>query len=139
MKSLNRVQLLGHIGSDPEVKVLDSGTNVATFSIATTDYAGKNEDGTSKFVTDWHRVTAWNKLAEIIGTHCHKGDKLFIEGKLKHRSYDKDGVKVYVTDIVATDFSFAGGSSHGNSSQTEATATEHNPSPQGDDSDDLPY
>jgi single-strand DNA-binding protein len=99
----NRVQLIGHVGQDPEVKNLEGGKKLANISIATNEvYYKDNGDKVEK--TEWHRVTAWGKTAEIIEKYVTKGKELAIEGKLTTRSYDdKEGVKRYITEIVANE------------------------------------
>ncbi len=99
----NRVQLIGHVGQEPEVKNLEGGKKLANISIATNEvYYKDNGDKVEK--TEWHRVTAWGKTAEIIEKYVTKGKELAIEGKLATRSYDdKEGVKRYITEIVANE------------------------------------
>ena len=102
----NRVQLIGHVGQEPEIKNLENG-KLANLSIAT------NENYTNakgEKVEQWHRITAWGKTAEIIEKYVSKGKEVAIEGKLSHRSYeDKDGIKRYVTEIVANEILLLGG------------------------------
>ncbi|MFM9826158.1 single-stranded DNA-binding protein [Flavobacterium sp.] len=99
----NRVQLIGHVGQDPEIKNLDGGKKVANFTIATND-SYKNENGEKVEQTEWHKVVAWGKTAEIIEKYVTKGKEIAIEGKLTHRSYDdKNGEKRYITEVVAND------------------------------------
>ena len=99
----NRVQLIGRVGQDPEVKTVDGGKKLATVSIATNDVYYK-ENGDKVEQTEWHRVTAWGKTADIIEKYVVKGKEIGIEGKLTHRSYDdKNGEKRYVTEIVANE------------------------------------
>lgn len=99
--SLNKVQLIGNVGKDPEVRYLDSGVAVATFPLATTDRAYTLANGTQvPERTEWHNIVLWKKLAETAEKYVHKGDKLYIEGKIRTRSYDdQNGVKRYVTEI----------------------------------------
>jgi len=99
----NRVQLIGHVGQEPEIKTLDAGKKLANLSIATNEvYYKDNGDKVEK--TEWHRVTAWGKTAEIIEKYVTKGKEIGIEGKLTNRSYDdKDGIKRYITEIVANE------------------------------------
>ena len=99
----NLVQLIGHVGQDPEIKNLEAGKKLANISIATNEvYYRENGDKVEK--TEWHRVTAWGKVADIIEKYVAKGKEIAIEGKLTHRSYDdKDGNKRYVTEIVANE------------------------------------
>ncbi len=99
----NRVQLIGRVGQDPEVKNLDGGKKLATITIATNDVYYK-DNGDKVEQTEWHCVTAWRKTAEIIEKYVTKGKEIAIEGKLTHRTYeDKNGEKRYVTDIVANE------------------------------------
>ena len=99
--SLNKVQLIGNVGKDPEVRYLDSGVAVATFTLATTDRAYTLANGTQvPERTEWHNIVLWKSLAEIAEKYVHKGDKLYIEGKIRSRSYDdQNGVKRYIVEI----------------------------------------
>ena len=99
----NRVQLIGHVGQEPEIKNLEAGKKLANISIATNEVYYR-DNGEKVENTEWHRITAWGKVAEIIEKHVTKGKEIAIEGKLTHRSYDdKDGNKRYVTEIVANE------------------------------------
>lgn len=99
----NKVQLIGHVGQEPEIKTFDGGKKVANITIATNDHY-TNDKGEKVEQTEWHRVTAWGKLADIIEKYVDKGKEVAIEGKLSHRSYDdKDGNKRYITEVVAND------------------------------------
>ena len=99
----NRVQLIGNVGNDPEIKTLETGKKLAHLTIATNDYY-KNEKGERVQQTEWHRVTAWGKVAEIIEKYVVKGKEVAVEGKLTHRTYDdKNGEKRYVTEVVVND------------------------------------
>ena len=99
----NRVQLIGRVGQDPEVKTLEGGKKLANVSIATNDVYYK-ENGDKVEQTEWHRVTAWGKTADLIEKYVTKGKEIGIEGKLVHRSYeDKNGEKRYITEIVASE------------------------------------
>jgi single-strand DNA-binding protein len=103
----NRVQLIGHVGQEPEIKNLENG-KLANFSIATNENY-TNAKGEKVEQTEWHRITAWGKTAEIIEKYVSKGKEIAIEGRLSTRSYeDKDGIKRYVTDIVATEILLLG-------------------------------
>lgn len=99
--SLNRVCLLGNVGKDPDVRYLDSGVAVAQFSLATTERGYAKEDGTQvPDRTEWHDIVAWRGLAQTIEKYVKKGDKLYVEGKLRHRSYDdKEGVRRRTTEV----------------------------------------
>ena len=134
MAGLNKVMLIGHLGGDPESKTLDgSGDMVINFSIATSE-SWKNKQGEKVEDTQWHRIVAWRKLAEVIFKHCKKGDRIYIEGKLTHRSYDdKDGIKRYATEIVAREMVMLGNKKE----TTEANNTV--PTAEPDKKDDLPF
>ncbi|MDA8728669.1 single-stranded DNA-binding protein [Flavicella sp.] len=104
----NKVILIGHLGNDPEVKDLESGTKVANFSLATNDYY-KDPQGERVENTQWHYLVAWNKTAEILEKYVKKGQEVAIEGKLTNRSYDdKEGNKRYVTEVVVNELVLLG-------------------------------
>lgn len=102
--SVNKVILIGNLGKDPEVRRLENGAVVASFSLATSEtYTDKNT-GEKRENTDWHNIVAWRGLAEIIEKYVKKGTKIYVEGKLKNRSYqDKDGVTKYITEVLCED------------------------------------
>lgn len=138
-RSLNKVQLIGNLGKDPELKYTPSGVAVATFSIATSE-SWKDADGNQQEKTEWHNIVAWRKLAEICGEYLKKGKKVYLEGKLQTRNYEKDGVKRYVTEIVADQLIMldgGGGAARGGSSGSSASE----PAPMSDvpKDDDLPF
>jgi single-strand DNA-binding protein len=102
MKSLNKVQLIGNLGEDPELKYTGSGAAVSSFSVATSEKFKKND--VWKESKEWHRIVAWGRSAEIASEYLHKGSKVYIEGRLQTRAWDdKDGNKRYTTEIVARD------------------------------------
>ena len=104
----NRVQLIGRLGQNPEVKHLNNGSTLARFSVATTERY-KNKQGERVDDTQWHNVVVWGNLAEIAEQYLQKGKEVALEGKLVHRSYeDKDGNKRYVTEVVAHEFLMLG-------------------------------
>ncbi len=104
----NKVQLIGHVGQEPEIKTFDGGKKVANITIATNDFY-TNDKGEKVEQTEWHRVTAWGKLAEIVEKYVDKGKEIAVEGKLTHRSFDdKDGSKRYITEVVANDILLLG-------------------------------
>ena len=99
----NKVQLIGNLGAAPEVKTTENGKTMATISIATTDRY-KDSNGEKQENTQWHRVVAWGKTAEIAEKYLKKGSRIAIEGRLNNRSYDdKNGEKKYITEVVATE------------------------------------
>jgi single-strand DNA-binding protein len=102
MAGLNKVILIGNLGADPEVKYLSNGTTVANFRIATTENR-LNRSGERTTFTEWHRIVAFGKLAERCGEYLNKGKQVYIEGRLRTRSWeDKDGNRRWTTEIVAT-------------------------------------
>ena len=104
----NTVQLIGNVGNDPEIKNLDGGKKVANLTIATND-SYKNDKGEKVEQTEWHRVVAWGKTAEIIEKFVTKGIQIALEGKLTNRSYDdKNGEKRYITEVVVSEVHFFG-------------------------------
>ena len=102
MRGVNKAIIIGSVGKDPEVRATASGDCIVNLSVATSE-SWKDKQGNKQESTEWHRVSAFGKLAEIIRDYVVKGSKVYIEGKIKTRSYDKDGVKVYVTEIVANE------------------------------------
>ena len=104
----NKVQLIGHVGNDPEIKLFDGGKKLANLTLATNE-SYKNDKGEKVEETQWHKVVAWGKTAEIIEKYVTKGKEIAIEGKLTHRSYDdKNGEKRYVTEVVVTEVMLLG-------------------------------
>ncbi len=98
---INKAIIIGNLGSDPEIRYTQSGTQVATFNVATTD-RWRGQDGQMQESTEWHRIVAWQKLAEICGEYLHKGSKVYIEGKLQTRKWTaQDGSDRYTTEIIA--------------------------------------
>ncbi len=98
---INKAILIGNLGADPEVRYTQSGTQVATFNIATTE-RWKGQDGQMQESTEWHRIVAWARLAEICGEYLNKGSKVYIEGKIQTRKWqDQNGVEKYTTEINA--------------------------------------
>jgi len=113
-KSLNRVQLIGNLGKDPEVKYTPQGTPVAKLTIATNERY-KDKEGNWQDRTEWHNVVLWQRLAEIAGEYLKKGGKVYIEGRLQTRSWDdkQTGQKKYMTEVVASDLILLGGRGEG--------------------------
>lgn len=98
---LNKVTLIGHIGADPEIRYTQEGNPVATFNIATTE-RWTDKSGQKQESTEWHRIVAWRRLADICGEYLHKGYKVYIEGKIQTRKWqDQNGNDRYTTEIVA--------------------------------------
>lgn len=98
---MNNVYLIGRLGKDPECKALQTGNHVCNFSLATSEkYTDK--EGVEKEKTDWHTIVVWGKLAQTVSKALKKGDEACVIGKVATRNYEKDGKKVYVTEIVAS-------------------------------------
>ena len=105
----NKVQLIGHLGGKPEVKEMESGKKLATFNIATSE-SYRNTNGEKVTETQWHRLVAWGKLAEIAEKYLDKGKEIAIEGRLVNRNYTgKDGNKKYITEVQVSELLMLGG------------------------------
>lgn len=119
---INRVTLIGNVGKDPEIRTAGDN-NVANFSLATSE-TYKDKSGNKQTNTEWHNITIWGKLADVVEKYVKKGDRLFLEGKISYRSYDdKDGVKRYVTDIVCNSMTMLGGKPEEKTEYEKPTAT----------------
>lgn len=148
MSGVNKVILVGRLGKDPEVRNLENGVSVANFTMATSESYKDRTTGEKKEVTEWHNIVLWRGLAEVSQKYLHKGDLVYIEGKLRTRSWEKEGVTRYTTEIVADNMTMLGsrsGGGSGSSSQEygsrspERTATEPSYGSPGDSTDDLPF
>lgn len=137
MAGVNKVILIGNLGRDPEVRTLESGAKVANFSLATTE-SYRNREGERVEHTEWHNLVLWRGLAEIAEKYLSKGNSIYVEGRIRARSYeDKDKVKKYITEIQVDNLNMLGGRRDNNApaaenGQAEANATEAA-------SDDLPF
>ena len=105
---INKVILIGNVGADPEVRALDNGVKCARIRIATTEKVYNKEKNESRDITEWHNVTLWRGLAEVVDRYVHKGTQLYIEGKLRTREYEKNGVKCFGTEIIADELKLLG-------------------------------
>ena len=109
-RGINKVILVGHLGQDPEVRYMPSGSAVTNFSVATTDSWTDKQSGQKQERTEWHRVSMFNKLAEIAGEYLKKGSQVYIEGRLQTRKWqDQNGQERYTTEIIANDMQMLGG------------------------------
>jgi single-strand DNA-binding protein len=136
MAGVNKVILVGNLGADPEVRYTAGGTAVCKFSLATSrKFTGK--DGQKQEKTEWHRIVAWSKLAEICGQYLSKGKQVVIEGRIEYGSYEKDGVKHYTTDIVAENMTMLG--SPGQSNRGQEPEPPFGPPEGGMPEDDIPF
>jgi single-strand DNA-binding protein len=115
---INKAILIGNLGADPEIRYTQSGTQVATFNLATTE-RWKGQDGQMQESTEWHKIVAWAKLAEICGEYLNKGSRVYIEGRIQTRKWqDQNGNDRYTTEIVAKEMKMLsprGGESSGGS------------------------
>ena len=134
MSSLNKAMILGRVGRDPELKQTKSDTALTTFSVATTE-SYKDRQGNKKEQTEWHKIVVWGRTAEIVHQYLHKGDLVFVEGKIQTDSYEKDGEKRYQTQIIARDVKFLTPKNRGGDQQ--ASAPGGNAPHRGDDS--IPF
>ena len=113
---INKVILVGNLGKDPQLNITTKGVDVCNFSVATSESWKDKTTGEKKERTEWHRIVAWDKLGQNCAKHLSKGRQVYIEGKIQSRAYDdKDGVKRYVTEIIANDVQFLGKKSNSDS------------------------
>jgi single-strand DNA-binding protein len=108
MATLNKVQLIGNLGRDPEVRYTPNGTAVANVSLATTSTWKAKDSGERQEETEWHRVVFFGRLAEVVGEYMKKGSPMYVEGRLRTRKWDKDGQDHYSTEIVAEEMQMLG-------------------------------
>jgi len=107
-RGLNKVMLIGHVGKDPELKYTPGNIPIATFSVATSD-SYKDKSGNMQERTEWHRIVTSGRTAEVMGEYLKKGQQVYVEGRLQHRSWDDDkGVKRYITEVFALNVQFLG-------------------------------
>ena len=132
---INKVISVGNVGKDPEVRYVSEGVPTAKFSLATSE-SYKNKQGERVTNTEWHSITAWRGLAKVVEDYVVKGMPLYIEGKIRYRSYEKDGVTKYFTEIVASELKMLGKQ---NSSSEPAKSEEMPPPIVDGDGDDLPF
>lgn len=146
--SVNKVILIGNLGKDPEVRHLENGATVANFPLATSESYNDRNTGERKEITDWHDVVVWRGLAEVVEKYVRKGTKVYVEGKLKKRSWqDKDGNTRYTTEVVADELTILSRPERENRSDStnpyDSTGTPDAPSKVDDimnnDDDDLPF
>jgi single-strand DNA-binding protein len=143
MSGVNKVILVGRLGKDPEVRNLENGAVVANFTLATSETYKDKTTGEKKEITDWHNIVLWRGLAEIAQKYLHKGDMVFVEGKLRTRSWEKDGVTRYTTEIIGDNMTMlstkGGGSSSGEGYNTTKGNEGFSANAQTGGSDDLPF
>ncbi len=108
MASLNKAMIIGNLGRDPEVRYTQDGKAVASFSLATTDKWKDKATGENREKTEWHRIVAFGRLGEICGEYLSKGKQVYIEGRLRTRSWEKDGITRYTTEVEANTMQMLG-------------------------------
>ena len=145
--SVNKVILIGHVGNDPEVNYIKEDVPVAKFSLATNERF-TTRDGEKKENTEWHNIVIWRGLAKVVEKYVKKGDRLYIEGKITTRQYEKDGQTKYFTEIVAREMQMLGDGGGGakkqsapiqNTGTQSAPKKEQNNTESFEDVDDLPF
>lgn len=144
VSSMNKVILIGRLGNDPELKYTPNGTAQAQISLATSE-KWKDSDGNQKEKTEWHRIVAWRRQAEFVGEWLKKGQLVSIEGKLQTRSWEQDGQKKYMTEIIADNITMLGSRAEGGGGSKAGGPPKDEDAPSGstenidDDDDDLPF
>lgn len=150
MAGVNKAILVGNLGRDPEIRVLDKGVKVARFSLATTESYNDRNTGQRVDQTEWHNITLWRGLAEIAEKYLQKGSQVYIEGKIQTRQYqDKDGITKYATEIIGQNMTLLGSRPTGSSSTEYQAQAESKPAREPselqdsgsvpDETDDLPF
>ncbi len=144
-RSVNKATLIGNLGNDPEIRTTSGGSRVATISVAT-NRRWTSRTGEMQEETQWHRVVAWNKLAEIAEQYLKKGDRIYVEGRIQYRQWeDQNGQNRYSTEIVANDMVMLGGRGDGAELETQKAPTnggedyEDFPAKSLEEGDDLPF
>lgn len=132
--SVNKVILIGNLGNDPEIRNLENGSKLARFSIATSESYTDKQTGQRRDITDWHNIVVWRGLADVAEKYLRKGAKIYVEGKLKTRSWqDESGQTKYATEVVGDNFTMLGGR---NDMQQESNKS--NPYPQEEKTSNTP-
>ena len=146
MAGVNKVIIIGNLGNDPDMRYMPSGEAVANLSIATSETWTDRNTGEKREKTEWHRVVAFRKLAEIIGQYCKKGSKIYIEGKLQTRKWtDQSGQNRYTTEIIADQMQMLGSKEDRGQRERQSEKPGRfpdpppNPSPQTFDDDMIPF
>ena len=142
MAGINKVILIGRLGSDPEVRYTPSGVAVANFNIATSEEWKDKDSGEKRERTEWHRIVAWRRLGEICGEYLSKGQQVYVEGRIQTNAWeDKEGNKRYTTEIIANTVQFLGrrDSSESAKPRGSSSANYQGVPPQGPGDDDIPF
>jgi len=138
MSGLNKVQIIGRLGQDPEMKYTQNGKAVCSLSVATSE-TYKDRDGNKQEKTEWHRLVAWDKTAELCGEYLKKGSLAYFEGKLQTRQYEKDGEKRYSTEIVVQNVRFLTPKNEQSTQKQKAKGDDFNFGPPPTSDDDVPF
>lgn len=139
MAGINKVILIGNLGKDPEIRTIESGAKVATFSLATSE-SYKNKEGQRVDQTEWHNIVLWRGLAEVAEKFLKKGSQIYLEGKIRSRSWDdKEGNKKYTTEIIGDTLTMLGSKREESSAPVEPTVNPANTETSTPVSDDLPF
>lgn len=142
MAGVNKVIIVGRLGSDPEVKTVSANNNVARLSIATSE-SWTDREGQKQERTEWHRVVVWGRLADLCGKYLTKGRQVYVEGRLQTRSWeDQQGQKKYTTEVVANTVQFLGAAAGANTNQyanDDFPAQNFGPEPSFDSSEEIPF
>ena len=141
MASINKATIIGFVGQEPKLDTLQTGTKVASFSVATTEKGYTTQGGnTVPDRTEWHNIVLWGKLAEIAGQYLHKGSSVYIEGKIRTRSYDdRNGIKRYVTEIHGDIMQMLDRRQANVQPQPQQNTYSGGGNSQSEDNDDLPF
>lgn len=141
MSGVNKVIIVGRVGKDPDIRSTASGNMVANLSVATSENWKDKATGEKKEKTEWHRISAFGRLAEIIGEYVKKGSLVYVEGSLQTRSWEKDGVTRYTTEIKAKELQMLGGKPQTQQTQQQlATQQEQQKAGDGyDATQDIPF
>ena len=141
-KGVNKVIIIGNLGQDPEVRHMPSGGAVTNISVATSETWKDKNTGEQQDKTEWHKVVFFNRLAEISGEYLKKGSKVYIEGSLRTRSWEKDGITRYAIEIVANEMQMLDSKSNGVNTRSKLPPVENNPYAHKDDNynhEDIPF
>lgn len=144
MSGINKAILIGNLGKDPDIRTFETGVKKASFTLATSEIR-KDKDGNRVELTEWHNIVCWRNLAEIAEKYLFKGKQIYLEGKLRTRSWEDNGVKRYITEIEANTFTMLGTKADGEAPVVQKVENQGNnltPPDLGtppDDTNDLPF
>ncbi len=146
MSGVNKVILVGRLGKDPEVRNLENGASVANFTLATSESYKDKTTGEKKEITEWHNIVLWRGLAEVAAKYLHKGDMIYVEGRLRTRSWEKENITRYTTEVIGDNMTMLSTRRDGapSTEYKPAATVQPNPAPTEsrasmDSSDDLPF